>query len=98
VEVLRRAAARMRSASVRVFESLDIWDICALIAGSRGYCGSSLHGRIVAMAFGLPRVNLRHPVAAPAASKMLAYARTWEPEDLPTVVAIDEIASALREA
>ncbi|MCM5571142.1 polysaccharide pyruvyl transferase family protein [Burkholderiaceae bacterium FT117] len=63
--VLRRTAARLRPGSAAVFESLDLWDICALLAGSRGYCGSSLHGRIVATAFGLPRVNLLHPSTRP---------------------------------
>ena len=57
----RRVAARMRTAAVKIFTSLDIWDICALIAASRAYCGSSLHGRIVAMAYALPRLNLIHP-------------------------------------
>lgn len=30
-----RAAARMRNKSVKLFTSLDIWDICALIGGCR---------------------------------------------------------------
>jgi hypothetical protein len=88
----------MRSPSVRVFESLDIWDICALIASSRGYCGSSLHGRIVAMAFALPRVNLHHPSARARSGKQAAFAATWDTTDMPASVDIDELAEAIHVA
>ncbi len=74
--LLHRAAARMRKGWARVFESLDLWDLCALIAHARGYCGSSLHGRIVALAFGLPRIGLRRPGAAPG--KQAAFAASWD--------------------
>ncbi|MDD3528656.1 MAG: polysaccharide pyruvyl transferase family protein [Gallionellaceae bacterium] len=69
--VCRRLAGRLRGA--RVFMSLDLWDICALIAGAAAYCGSSLHGGIVARAFGVPRL----PFPLPAA-KAAAYWQTWE--------------------
>jgi hypothetical protein len=75
LDAFRRTGASM-TARWRVFESLDVWDICALIAGSRGYCGSSLHGRILALDFGLPRLSV---VAADAAAgKLHAFARTWD--------------------
>lgn len=58
----------------RLFESLDVWDICALIAGAGGYCGSSLHGGIVARAFGVARL----PFPLPAGTgKVAAYWATW---------------------
>jgi len=98
LEVLRRTAARMRSPSVEVFESLDIRDICALIASSRGYCGSSLHGRIVAMAFALPRVNLRHPSSKARSGKQAAFSATWDTPDMPASVDIDEVAEAIHVA
>lgn len=92
LECYRRVAARM-SARSAVFAALDLWDICALIAASRGYCGSSLHGRIVAMAYGLPRLNLYHPSLAGRPNKQAAYADTWEVPGMPTVVGVDEIAA-----
>jgi hypothetical protein len=67
----RRAAARLPGA--RVFESLDIWDLCALIAASAGFAGSSLHGRIVAEAFGVPPIEGIVPVG----EKVVAYRQTW---------------------
>jgi hypothetical protein len=76
--VLHRVAARMRGGRARVFESVDLWELCALIAHGRALCGSSLHGRIVALAFGLPRVGLRRPGAAPG--KQAAFAASWDDE------------------
>lgn len=95
---LQRTASRMRSGTVQVFESLNIWDICALIAGSRGFCGSSLHGRIVAMACALPRVSLRSPVQSTQSGKVDAYAATWEDADVPGAVAVADMADGVRRA
>lgn len=75
LDAYRRLAARLPGA--RVFESLDIWDICALIASSAAYCGSSLHGRIVAEAFGVPVADGIVPLGA----KVLAYRDTWRDRD-----------------
>jgi hypothetical protein len=77
----RRLQARL-AGRARVFESLALWDICALIAGSRGYCGSSLHGRIVAAAHALPHASVVPSLAG--VTKQQAWAQTWEP-DAPAV-------------
>ncbi len=92
--LLRQLAARMRK-PVTVVASDDAWDLCALIASARAYAGSSLHGRIVAMACGVPRVNL-----APAcgASKQAAYAATWDTPAMPGTVEPHELAQALSRA
>jgi hypothetical protein len=97
LDLLQRLAARLPQGAVQVFASLQLWDICALIAGSRGYAGSSLHGRILAMAFALPRLNLRPPTPHGAA-KQAAYAATWEAPGLPTVVPVAELAQAMVQA
>ncbi|HSQ73223.1 MAG TPA: polysaccharide pyruvyl transferase family protein [Rubrivivax sp.] len=86
---LQRLAARLPPQSVHVFLSLGLWDLCALIACSRGYCGSSLHGRIVAMAFGRPQVNLRAPGPAGGADKVSAFAETWDESALSASVSVD---------
>ncbi|MDT3735289.1 MAG: polysaccharide pyruvyl transferase family protein [Denitratisoma sp.] len=75
LEVYRRAAARLPGA--RLFESLDIWDTCALIAASAGFAGSSLHGRIVAEAFGVPVLEEIVPVG----QKVAAWRETWAGRD-----------------
>ena len=96
LEVLRAAAAPMAAPHKAVFESLHLWDLCALIAGSRGYCGSSLHGRIVAAAFALPGVNFLHPGRGGGLAKQEAYARTWGMGEAP--VEVEGVAAALGRA
>lgn len=94
--LFRGMQGRMRSTPTAVFESLDIWDICGLIAASQGFLGSSLHGRIVALAHGLPRVTLAAEPGAPG--KHRAFAETWEDSAMPRVVALADAASAMRTA
>jgi len=93
----RSVAARMR-APTRILTSLDLWDIAALIAQGRAYCGSSLHGRIVAMAFGLPRMNLRAPRYVEHRDKAAAFAQTWEPDGMPATIDVNDIARQLDSA
>ncbi len=97
LDCYQRVAARMRSPA-QLFSSLDLWDICALIAHSRGYCGSSLHGRIVATAFALPRINLLHPAQRHRPTKQAAYAETWELPGVPVTVGAENVAQGLRQA
>ena len=96
--VYERLAARLRAAHVRVLTSMNVWDICALIAGSRIFCGSSLHGRIVAMAYALPRITISHPDHSFEGSKHAAYVRTWEAAGLAGVVILDNLADAIANA
>ena len=97
LEPYQRLIARLRPGAGLIFDSLNLWDICALIAASQGYCGSSLHGRIVAMAFALPRLNVIHPSRAGRPSKQEAYAATWDAEE-PAVVAVEGVAEGMRRA
>ena len=91
----QRVASRMSAPAVILFESLNIWDICALIANSRLYCGSSLHGRIIAMAFALPRVNLCHAEQRDYVTKQAAFAATWDLSALSATVAPAEMAQGI---
>lgn len=81
-----------------LFGSLNIWDICALIASSRVYGGSSLHGRIVAMAFARPRVNIVHSQEALQPPKQSAFAETWEPKDIAATAYVEALAEAISAA
>ena len=89
---------RLLPGTAQLFSSLHLWDICALIAASRGTVGSSLHGRIVALAYGLPRVSLIPPQQGPRPDKRAAFAETWEPDAVPRSVAVDRIEPALMQA
>jgi hypothetical protein len=95
----RRTAQRMHS-RVHLFESAHILDICALIAGSRGFAGTSLHGCIVAAAFALPRVSFVPPAVATGGKpcKQEAYVATWEMAEQPGVVRLDDLAAGLEQA
>jgi hypothetical protein len=95
VETLQR---RLPPGTARLFPSLHLWDICALIAASRGVVASSLHGRIVALAYGLPRVSLAPPQRGLRPGKVAAFAETWEPNAIPRSVAADRIEPALMQA
>lgn len=94
----RRLAAQLHAPAVWLFSSLHLWDICALIAHSRGYCGSSLHGRIVATACGLPRLTVRHPAHAGRTTKQEAYGATWEIPAMASVADIADIAATFAQA
>jgi len=89
---------RLLPGAAQLFPSLHLWDICALIAASRGTVGSSLHGRIVALAYGLPRVSLIPPQQGRRPDKRAAFAETWEPDAVPRSVAVDRIEPALMQA
>ncbi len=91
----QRVADRMSAPAVILFESLNIWDICALIASSRLYCGSSLHGRIIAMAFARPRINLCHAQQNHGFIKQAAFAETWDLPALPAVVTPDGLSQGI---
>ena len=76
LEPYERLARRLKL-TVRIFDSLDVRDICALIAGARGCIATSLHVRLVADAFAVPALSLeREPGSA---SKLRAYLDTWSP-------------------
>jgi len=90
----RTLAARMHHKPL-IFESLQVWDICAVIAHSRLFCGSSLHGRIVALAYGLPRVSVLPPTFIPGyVSKIAAMIETWEPDQRATLTEVNGLEQA----
>ncbi|WP_420473270.1 polysaccharide pyruvyl transferase family protein [Noviherbaspirillum sp. ST9] len=96
IACFERTVARMRRGA-RIFTSLDLWDICALIAASRCYLGGSLHGRIVAMAFGLPRVSLLRMNQRGERSKQGAYASTWD-DGMPGAIGMPGIVDGVQAA
>jgi hypothetical protein len=94
----QRLVRRLKAGTARIFDGLEIWDLCALIAASRGFCGSSLHGRLLAVAYALPRLNLRPPGTGQGPSKHEAFAACWEDAGLPGVVALPQLAAGCQTA
>jgi hypothetical protein len=95
---LHQSVLRRLPGATRLFPSLHLWDICALIAASRGVVASSLHGRIVALACSLPRVSLTPPQQGARPGKVAAFAETWEPEAVPRSVTVDALGPAVARA
>jgi polysaccharide pyruvyl transferase WcaK-like protein len=78
IDAYRRLKSIMQSNAVHIFSSLHLWDICALLAHGSAYAGSSLHGRIVATAYALPRITLCRSDTGSGYAKHAAYTDTWE--------------------
>lgn len=97
-----RLASRQAPSAVRLFESLDIWDLGALLAHARLQVGSSLHGHIVATAFGVPAVGLQRPDEAGRVGKLATYLATWAAgsgeEEVAGVTPITRLAVTIRGA
>jgi len=93
--LLQRLAERLPAGQAQVAASLDLWDLCALIAGSSAVVASSLHARIVAGAFARACVSLQPAAAGQRITKLDAWVETWEPERRDSVVTPDALAPAL---
>ena len=50
------------------------------------------------MAYGIPRINLRHPRSESRTGKQAAYAATWELSSMPSTIDISEIAVGVTQA
>lgn len=89
-QIRERLLERAPAFDVEVFEHVDPFRKASLIAGAELFVGTSLHGHIIASAYGVPRVSL-------LLNKVRAYARTWDDES-PTMVQFDDLAHATRTA
>ncbi len=75
-EPYARLGARLGQAW-RLFASLDIWQLAAVIAGGAGWIGSSLHGAMLARQFRVPQIGLeRFPGEG---RKLRAWVADWAP-------------------
>jgi hypothetical protein len=93
LSVYQRLTGFLPMRQVVQFQSLDLWDICALIAHSRAFCGSSLHGRLLAQIHGLPGVSLVREAGRVA--KVAAYWETWYPQYLDSLTTVHAAAASL---
>lgn len=66
------------------FDAENIWDIMYLIANSKAYIGTSLHGAITSMSYNVPHVGL-------VVEKLDAYLSTWGVEGNQHAVGFDQI-------
>lgn len=66
------------------FEEVNVWDIMYLIANSKCYIGTSLHGAITAMSYAIPYVGVN-------VTKLNSYLNTWGIEGINKIVKIDSL-------
>lgn len=66
------------------FESKNIWSIARMIGQSRLYVGSCLDSRIIAIGFGVPRINLHR-----SDSRISDYCECWDMDSLPFTLGAD---------
>ncbi len=71
-ELIQRVLTLDPGRDISVLEPGTAWDRVDQVARAHIWIGSSLHGRIVASAYGVPRVSLQKP-------KVDVYAETWDP-------------------
>lgn len=98
-QAIRDACLRRSSrVTVTVSESRDPLDLARSIRQSQGWIGTSLHGRIIAGSYGLPRVSLSKSwKTADPREKTAVYAATWD-EAMPYAVTLDQIPSAFTQS
>jgi len=75
---------------VQIVETRGPLELARVIGDAVCWVGSSLHGRIVSSALGVPRVSLQ-------VDKVTRYAATW-PDGMPSDVPVDGIVVAVRAA
>ncbi|MEJ8756932.1 polysaccharide pyruvyl transferase family protein [Pontibacter sp. H259] len=71
------------------FEDVTIWDIMYLIAKSKCYIGTSLHGTITAMSFDIPYIGLK-------AKKLNSYLKSWGVENINYAIDFNQIPERFR--
>lgn len=95
IEVYQRIAALLPGIHTQRFHSLNIWDICALLRHCRAFCGTGLHGRIIANSFARPAVSF---AAAGKGNKLAAYLHSHLPPDGAEVAPLNGISHALAQS
>lgn len=69
-----------------IFEDLNIWEIMYVIGSSKLYMGTSLHGAITAMSFGVPYLGLNKKIY-----KLDSYLQTWGVDQINSNIEFSEM-------
>lgn len=68
-----------------------VFDVMATIAHSKIYCGTSLHGAITAMAYGVPHIGL----LPEEVTKLSAFLRAWSTEGYSDCLDVDGVSNGI---
>ncbi len=77
LKALKIIKAYVENPKIKIRSEKNIFSLMELIAGSKLYIGTSLHGVITAMSFGIPYIGLN-----PNIKKLDDYLNTWGFQDL----------------
>ena len=72
---------------------LTVTDVLALVASARLFLGTSLHGNLTALTYGIPRVGL-----GPGVRKLDLFLRTWDPSQPAGCAPFSELSKRALEA
>lgn len=75
----------------QLFDDVNIWDIMYLIANSKAYMGTSLHGAITAMSFARPYIGL-------TVLKLNSYLESWGVGELNHVIEFDNMLTQFKKS
>lgn len=78
--------------NVFYFSNVNIYEIMSIIANSLFFAGTSLHGNITAMAFGIRHIGLNRNI-----TKLEEYLKTWEIEEQNECIEMNELYKKFKE-
>ena len=82
---LKKISHALKSPAI-LFDNVTIWDIMYLIASSKCYSGTSLHGAITAMSFNVPYIGLK-------VRKLNNYLKTWGADGINKAIDFPDLSS-----
>jgi hypothetical protein len=86
-------SVQWRLSGAHLIHHTHLLDLLAVIAGARLFAGTSLHGNIVAMAYGVPHLGLTQRVP-----KLQAYLETWACQPYARCIDYDDLTQAAERA
>lgn len=89
--VLKHIHHQLKTPSI-LLSDIGVYDIMATIAFSSVFFGSSLHGNITAMAYGVPHLGLTDKV-----HKLDAYLKTWALPDFSKCIPFDHMSDSIKQ-
>ncbi|MFI8418274.1 polysaccharide pyruvyl transferase family protein [Serratia sp. NPDC078593] len=78
------------TSSPLLLNELNVWEIMYVIAKSNGFYGTSLHGVITAMSFGIPHFCINNEI-----EKLVSFLETWSVAPYYSPITVREISSTI---
>lgn len=78
------------SFGIPIYNDLSVWEIMYMIARSEIFYGTSLHGVITAMSFGIPHYCINHDI-----KKLVSFLNTWSIYPYNESITVTDIVSTL---